>query len=315
MSAHEAWLQRPLSCPWNTASLSVGGKERKGLRGGGVGGVEYRILSFLSPLRDALNAPSRGQVTKRSKENAFSLLHWWVEIFRSPSYYSKHAGWLNIKRAVWFELSLQMSQDNNSAHFREWCLWGRGLRPLCDLLAPGWEKDRPWLQPFSRNQRPTVVRSSFHWASGQVPQAALISWHTNPHRRQRSVWGQRRQPEAVNQHCCCCERPTSSFQSAEWVRELPGWFVAWLLLSISLEITAGGGSRPGSTHSSIYQRSSSQRMKPREKNKPSAPSHTPVIRSQAISLPAELSMTIQGALQLWYLPQKFTSAFLFPLFF
>lgn len=118
-----------------------------------------------------------------------------------------------------------------------------------------------------------VVRSSFHCASGQVPQAALISWHTNPHRRQRSALGQCREPGAVNQHWCC-ERPTISFQSAEWVRELPGWFVAWSLLSISLEITAGGGLQPGSTHtalSPVHLSGNRARMRQREKNKPSAP--------------------------------------------
>lgn len=165
------------------------------------------------------------------------------------------------------------------------------------------------------HKRPIVVRSAFHCESGQVPQAALISWHTNPHRRQRSARGQCRKPGVVNQHGCC-KRPALSFQSAEWVRKLPGWFVAWLLLSISLEITAGGSPQPGSTHGFITSPPlRKQRMRQTEKNKPSAPSHTAVIRSQAILLPAELSMTIQGALQLWYLPQKFTSASLFPLFF
>lgn len=113
------------------------------------------------------------------------------------------------------------------------------------------KRDCPWLLLLlTMHKRPVVVRSSFHCASGQVPQAALISWHTNPHRRQRSARGRCRELGAVNQHCCC-ERPTISFQSTEWVRELPGWFVAWLLLSVSLEITAGGGPQLGSTHSSI----------------------------------------------------------------
>lgn len=158
------------------------------------------------------------------------------------------------------------------------------------------------------HKRPIVVRSSFHCASGQVPLAALISWHINPHRRLRSAWGQCREPGAVNQHWCC-DGPALAFQSTEWVRKLPGWFVVWLLLSISLEITAGGGPQPGSTHGT----NSSPPLRKQRENKPSAPSHAAVICSQAILLPAELSMTIQGALQLWYLPQKFTSASLFPL--
>ncbi len=174
-----------------------------------------------------------------------------LESFRSPSYYSKHAWILNIKGAFWFESSLCLSQNNNDALFQQLCLWREGAATSVWPPDPGkGKRDRPWLQPLRMHERPVVARSSFPCASGQVPQAVLISWHTNPHRRQRSARGQRREPGAVNQHCGC-ERPTFSFQSAEWVRELPGWFVAWLVLSISLEITAGGGPQPGSTHSSI----------------------------------------------------------------
>lgn len=57
---------------------------------------------------------------------------------------------------------------------------------------------------------------------------------------------------------------------------------------------------PGSAHSSITGpplRKHRENEAEREKNKPSASSHTAVIRSQAILLPAPLSMTIQGALQ------------------
>lgn len=157
----------------------------------------------------------------------------------------------NIKRAFWYVLSLCLSQKGNRALFQQLCLKGREQWPLDDLTAPGRRKRRrPWLQPFLKmHKRPMVVRSSFHCVSGQVPQAALISWHTNPHRRQRSTPGQCREPGAVNQHLCC-ERPTFSFQSSEWVKDLPGWFVASMLLSISLQFTAGGGQQPANTHSS-----------------------------------------------------------------
>lgn len=211
-----------------------------------------------------------------------------------------------------------LSQNNTNSSCEQLFLWTGGTN-LCVTPTPNprqAKRDRPWVQPFRTHQRPVVVRSSFHCASGQVPQA-VISRHTNPHRRQRSAQGQRWEPEAVNQHLCC-QRPSFSFQSTERVRELPGWFVAWLLLSTSLEITAGGGPRPGNTHSSISStplRKSRERMRQREKNKPLASSHTAVMCLQAILLPTELSMTIQGALQLWYLPPKFSSAFLFPLFF
>lgn len=170
-----------------------------------------------------------------------------VKPIRSPYYFSKHARLLNIKRDFWFDLiraDAAATLDSAGYVWRERAatsLWPRGP----------WQgkRDHPWLQSFLRMlKRPVVVGSSFHCASGQVPQAALISGHQNPHRRQRSARGQRREPGAVNQHRRC-ERPTFSFQSTEWVRELPGWFVAWLLLSISLEITAGGGPQPRSTHS------------------------------------------------------------------
>lgn len=174
-------------------------------------------------------------------------------------------------------MSVCLSQNSNNALFQQFHLWREGGREAATSLWPlgPWQgkRDRPWLRPFRTHQRPMVVRSAFHCASGQVPQAALISWHTNPHRRQRSALGQCREPGAVNQHWCC-ERPTISFQSAEWVRELPGWFVAWSLLSISLEITAGGGPQPGSTHtalSPVHLSGNRARMRQREKNKPSAP--------------------------------------------
>lgn len=174
-------------------------------------------------------------------------------------------------------MSVCLSQNSNNALFQQFHLWREGGREAATSLWPlgPWQgkRDRPWLRPFRTHQRPMVVRSAFHCASGQVPQAALISWHTNPHRRQRSALGQCREPGAVNQHWYC-ERPTISFQSAEWVRELPGWSVAWSLLSISLEITAGGGPQPGSTHtalSPVHLSGNRARMRQREKNKPSAP--------------------------------------------
>lgn len=187
------------------------------------------------------------------------------------------------------------------------CLWCE--RATTSVWPPKpWQGKRPSLTAVFRTHRsPMVVRSPLC-----IRSSSLGSPHFLTHKpTQTAEVSVRAAQGAVKQHWCC-ERPTLSFQSTDRVSELPRWFVAWLLLPISLEITAGGGPQPGSLHSSI---SSPPLRKQREKNKSLPPSHTAVIGLQAILLPAELSMTIQGALQLWYLPQKFTSAFFFPLFF
>lgn len=113
-----------------------------------------------------------------------------------------------------------------------------------------------WLLPFPLNAQkanssrvvfPPRIRSS---STGSLDFSTLKPTQT----AEVSMRAERGARGAVNQHWCC-ERPALSFQSTEWVRKLPGWFVAWLLLSISLEITAGGGPAAWK-RTRLYQRSS-----------------------------------------------------------
>lgn len=245
MSADEACLERPLSWSWNTAFLSSHGEEEEE-------GVlpSAQDIKLPLPMRDTLNA---GWVTNRSKDhlgkawNSFHFILIQIWILQIPVLLLKTCTVIKYQKSILIWIKPKQQQCFICTVMS---LERGGTTSLWPPNPWQGKRDRPWLLRFRTHQRPMVVRSSFRCASGQVLQAALISWHTNPHRQQRSARGQCREPGAVNQHWCC-ERPTVSFQSTERVSELPGWFVAWLLLSISLEITAGGGPQPGSTHSSI----------------------------------------------------------------
>lgn len=97
--------------------------------GGGCGGglplCVPQDIELPLPLRDTLNAPSRGtgnqQMQRPLGETAGITFRPRVKCFRAPSYFSKHAWLLNIKR----QFILWLSQNNNNALFQPLCQDGR----------------------------------------------------------------------------------------------------------------------------------------------------------------------------------------------